>query len=134
MSYRIKRFDPFWLKSPALPTIAAVAGAVAWFAASAGKGPIALVAAAAAAAAVFVATKPALSGVFATFGLVAGLVTFLVGPSAGLSPLLRALATVGFTVFYMVLMDAVVLAVCLIYNAFTRAGLPGLRLDLDAGA
>lgn len=133
MTYRIRRFDPFWLKSPALPAIAAVSAAVALLAAQAGKGPVALVAAAAAAAAVFVATKPALSAVFATFGLLGGLVTFLAGPSSGLSPLLRVLATAGFSLFYMVLMDAVVLAVCLIYNGFTRAGLPGLRLDLDAG-
>ncbi|MDO8756889.1 MAG: hypothetical protein Q7J64_02660 [Elusimicrobiota bacterium] len=134
MSYRLKRIDPFWLKSPALPAIAAVCAAVALFAAQTGRGPVALVAATASAAAIVVATKPALSAVFATFGLLGGLVTFLAGPSGGLSPLLRVLATAGFSVFYMVLMDAVVLAVSLIYNGFTRAGLPGLRLDLDARA
>lgn len=132
MSYRIRRIDPFWLKSPALPAIAATAAVFTLLAAQSGKGVIALVCAAAAAAAIVVATKPALSGVFATFGLLGGLVTFVAGPSSGLSPLLRILATAGFSLFYMVLMDAVVLAVCLVYNGFTWAGLPGLRLKLDA--
>jgi len=134
VSYRIRRIDPFWLKSPALPAIAAAAGAGAFLALQAGKFPVAIVCAAACAAAVFVATKPALSAVFATFGLLGGLVTFIAGPSSGLSPLLRVAATAGFGVFYMIIMDAVVLAVSLIYNGFTRVGLPGLRLDLDARA
>lgn len=134
MSYRIKRVDPFWLKSPALPAIAVAAAAGAFLALQAGKFPVTLVCAAASAGAIFVTTKPALSAVFATFGLLGGLVTFIVGPSSGLSPLLRVAATAGFSVFYMIIMDAVVLAVSLIYNGFTRAGLPGLRLDLDARA
>lgn len=130
MSYRIRRIDPFWLKSPLLPGIAVLAGAAALFAARAGSLPLTIAAAAAGAIAIFLATKPALSGVFAVFGLLGGVVTFLAGPGAGLSPLMRVLATAGFSLFYMVLMDAVVLAVSLIYNLFTRAGLSGLRLQL----
>ena len=84
------------------------------------------------AVAVFLATKPALSGVFAVFGLIGGVVTFLAGPALGLSPLLRVLATLGFSLFYMVLMDGVVLAVSAIYNLFTaRLGFTGLRLQLE---
>ena len=132
MSYRIKRVDPFWLLTPVLPAIGAGAAATALFAAKAGQTPFMIAAAAVCAVAVFFATKPALSGVFAVFGLLGGAVTFLAGPGAGLSPALRVLSTAGFSIFYMVLMDGVVLAVSLIYNLFTRAGLGGFRLDLES--
>ncbi|MDD5301662.1 MAG: hypothetical protein PHS14_01025 [Elusimicrobia bacterium] len=131
MRYRIKRVDPFWLKTPVVPGLALAAAAVALFAARSGRLPVAAAAAAVCGVAVFLATKPALSGVFAVFGLLGGVVTFLAAPSAGLSPLMRALATAGFSLFYMVLMDGVVLAVSAIYNLFARAGLGGLRLDLE---
>lgn len=131
MAYRIKRIDPFWLKSPAVPGIAVAAAAAALIAAQAGRAPLAAAAACACGVAVFLATKPALSGVFAVFGLLGGLVTFLGGPSGGLSPLMRALATAGFSLFYMVLMDGVVLAVAAIYNMFARSGLRGLSLSLE---
>lgn len=131
MGYRIKRVDPFWITMPLVPGIAIAAGAAALFAAQSGRTPVALIAAAACGVAIFLATKPALSGVFAVFGLMGGVVTFLVGPGAGLSPLMRALATAGFSLFYMVLMDGVVLAVCVIYNLFARAGFGGLSLELE---
>jgi hypothetical protein len=131
VSYRIKRVDPFWLKTPIVPALAVAAGAVALFGAQSGRAPVAAAAAIACGIAVFLATKPALSGVFAVFGLLGGIVTFLAGPSAGLSPAMRALATAGFSLFYMVLMDVVVLAVSAIYNMFTRAGFGGLSLELE---
>ncbi|MDP3543967.1 MAG: hypothetical protein Q8T11_15995 [Elusimicrobiota bacterium] len=131
MAYRIKRIDPFWHKNPAVPAVAAVAAVVALAAAQSGRGAVAAAAGLAFGAAVFLATKPALSGVFAVFGLLAGVVTFLAGPSAGLTPAMRALATAAFSLFYMVLMDGVVLAVAAIYNQFTRAGLRGLSLRLE---
>ena len=131
MSYRIKRVDPFWFTMPLVPVIAIAAGAAALFAAQSGRTPVALIAAVACGAAIFLATKPALSGVFAVFGLMGGVVTFLAGPGAGLSPLMRVLATLGFSLFYMVLMDGVVLAVSAIYNFFTRAGFTGLSLRLE---
>lgn len=131
MSYRIRRVDPFWFKHPAVPGVAAAAAAAALLAAQAGCTPAAAVAAGACGIAVFLATKPALSGVFAVFGLLGGLVTFVSGPNDGLSPGLRALATVGFSLFYMALMDGVVLVVSAIYNLMTRAGLRGLSLRLE---
>lgn len=131
MRYRIKRVDPFWFKTPIVPVVAVAAGAVALFAAQTGRTPVAAAAAAACGIAVFLATKPALSGVFAVFGLMGGVVTFLAAPSEGLSALMRALATAGFSLFYMVLMDGVVLAVSSIYNLFARAGFGGLRLELE---
>ncbi len=131
MSYRIVRVDPFWFKIPALPWVAVVAGAAAFLAAQSGRTAVAAVAAAACGISVILATKPALSGMFAVFGLLAGVVTFFVGSSQGLSLLMRVLATAGFSLFYMVLMDGVVLAVSAIYNMFTRAGLGGLSLRLE---
>ena len=41
MAYRIKRIDPFWLKSPAVPGIAVAAAAAALIAAQAGRAPLA---------------------------------------------------------------------------------------------
>ncbi len=131
MSYRIKRFDPFWFKHPAVPGFAAAAAAAALLAAQAGRTPAAAVAAGICGVAVFLATKPVLSGVFAVFGLLGGLVTFIAGPNDGLSPGLRVLATLGFSLFYMALMDGVVLAVSAIYNLMSRAGLRGLSLSLE---
>lgn len=131
MSRRIERVDVFWIKSPAVSGLAVAAGAVALFAAQTGRTPVALVSAAACAIAIFLATKPALSCVFAVFGLLGGIVAFIAGPSAGLSPLLRALAIAGFSVFYMVLMDGVVLVVAALYNLFTRAGFSGFSLALE---
>ena len=131
MAYRIRRIDPFWLKTPAVPAIAVAAAAAALLAARSGQLSAALLAAAACGIAIFLATKPALSGVFAVFGLVGGVVTFLVSPGGGLSPQSRALATAGFSLFYMVLMDGVVLSVSAIYNLFTRAGFGGFALDVE---
>lgn len=132
MNYRIKRVDPFWFRMPLVPGIAIAAGAAALFAAQSGRTPVAAIAAVACGVAIFLATKPALSGVFAVFGLIGGAVTFLVGPGLGLSPLMRVLATLGFSLFYMVLMDGVVLAVSAIYNFFTRVGFGGLSLRLES--
>jgi hypothetical protein len=130
---RVKRVDPYWLASPAVLAFAAAAAAVALFGARTGRPFVAIAGAAALGAAVFAATKPALSGVFAVFGLIGGLVTFIAGPSAGLTPPMRLLATAGFSVFYMVLMDGVVISVSAIYNLFTRAGFTGFALEVSKG-
>lgn len=131
MSCRIARIDPYWFKAPALRGVAAAAAAAALLAGQSGRGPAAALAAAVCGLSVILATKPALSAVFAVFGLAAGVATFLAGPGQGLSPLTRALSTAGFSLFYMVLMDGVVLAVASIYNLMSRAGLRGLSLQLD---
>jgi hypothetical protein len=130
VSYRIKRIDPFWIKAPIVPGLAIAAATAALAAAQSGRTPVAAAAACACGVAVFLATKPALSGVFAVFGLLGGVVTFLASPSPGLSPLMRVAATAAFGLFYMTLMDGVVLAVSAIYNLFSRSGLRGLSLDL----
>ncbi|MBI4060299.1 MAG: hypothetical protein HY403_02595 [Elusimicrobia bacterium] len=131
MSRRVTRVDPFRLKTPVLPAFALAAGAAALFAAQAGRTAAAAAAAVPCLIAVLLATKPALSCVFAVFGLLGGIVTFFIAPSPGLSPLMRVLAAAGFSLFYMVLMDGVVIAVCAIYNAFTRLGFGGVSLDFE---
>jgi hypothetical protein len=110
--------------------LAAAAAAIALFGLRSGRPLLAITGAVALGAAIFLATKPALSGVFAVFGLIGGVVTFIAGPSAGLTPAMRLLATAGFSVFYMVLMDGVLIGVSAIYNAFTRAGFSGLGLEV----
>lgn len=132
MAYRVKRIDPFWFRSPVVFAAAVAGGGAALLAAQAGSTPAALLCAAACAVAVFLATKPALSGVFAFFGLLGGVVTFLASPGGGLTPQTRLLATAGFSLFYMVLMDAVALSVCALYNLFSKAGFRGFSLDLES--
>ncbi|PIR18644.1 MAG: hypothetical protein COV48_06390 [Elusimicrobia bacterium CG11_big_fil_rev_8_21_14_0_20_64_6] len=131
MGYRIKRIDPFWRATAPVIGLAAAAAAVAVIGAFTGRGPVLIGGAILCGVFVFLATKPALSGVFAVFGLMAGIVTFLLTPSPGLSPLLRVIAACGFGLFYMVLMDGVVLVVSAIYNMFARVGLGGLSLGLE---
>lgn len=132
MLYRIKRLDPFWFTAPIVPGLALASVTIALYAAQSGRGAVAAGAGLVCGVAVFLATKPALSGVFAVFGLLGGIVTFLVGPPAGLSPMMRAFATLGFSVFYMVLMDGVLISVCAIYNLFSRSGLRGPALRLES--
>ncbi len=132
MSYRIKRVDPYWFKSPAVGGTAVVFGAVALYGARTGSVPALALGAFVAAVMVILATKPALSAVFAAFGLLGGVLAFLAGSSAGMSPLLRLTATAGFGLFYAALMDIVVLGLSVIYNSFTGVGFKGLALDLEA--
>lgn len=131
MSYRIKRIDPFWFKHPALGGAAVVFGAVALYGARTGSTAALAFGAIFGAATVILATKPALSAVFASFGLLGGVLAFLAGSSAGMSPGLRLAATAGFGVFYAALMDVAVLGVAVVYNAYTRVGFKGLSLDLE---
>ena len=132
MSYRIKRIDPFWLKHPAIGVVAVAAGAIGLFGVRIGSTPLLVAGALACGTAVFMATKPALSAVFAVFGLLGGVVAFLAGSSGGLSPLTRLAATAGFGVFYMMLMDVLVLGLAVVYNQFTRVGFSGLSLNLES--
>lgn len=134
MTRRVKRVDPYWLASPLLTGLAGAAAAVALFGVRSGHSLVAMTGAAALGLTIFLATKPALSAVFAVFGLIGGVVTFIAAPSAGLTPPMRLLATAGFSVFYMVLMDGVVVGVSAIYNAFTRAGFTGFGLELKGRA
>lgn len=133
MSWRIKRIDPFWIKHPAVQTTAVAAALATVIAGRAGSGAGVVICALACASAVVLATKPALSGLFAVLGFLGGAYTFFLGPGGGLSPFMRVAATFGFSALYMVLMDGVVLSVSSVYNLFTRRlGFSGLSLSLDA--
>lgn len=131
MSYRVKRVDPFWFKNPAVGGAAVIFGAMALYGARTGSTAALALGGFVAAVLVILATKPALSAVFAAFGLLGGVLAFLAGSSAGMSPLLRLVATAGFGLFYAALMDVVVLSVSVVYNLYTRLGFKGLALDLE---
>lgn len=135
MSYRVRRVDPYWVKNPILPVISIVGVLVALVGAQTNKIPIALVGALVGGIGIFFSTKPAVSAVLGTLGLLGGVVTFVAVPNSsnlGLSVGMRLLSTLLFTVFYMVLMDGVVLMVAVLYNLFAGVvGLGGLSLDLE---
>ncbi|OGS40424.1 MAG: hypothetical protein A2506_11110 [Elusimicrobia bacterium RIFOXYD12_FULL_66_9] len=135
MSYRVKRIDPYWMTNPALPIVAVVGVLVALVAVQRGMFPVAIIGAVVGGLAVFLSTKPAVSAVLGTLGLLGGLTTFLIVPNsqnAAMTIPLRLLSTVLFTLFYTVLMDGVVLLIAVLYNLFSGAiGLGGLSLDLE---
>lgn len=135
MSYRVKRIDPYWIKNPVLPVVA-VAGVMAALAlVTRDKVPLAIVSAAVGGLAVILSTKPAVSAVLGTLGLIGGLTTFVLVPNsqnAAMTLPLKLLSTVLFTLFYTVLMDGVVLLISVLYNLFAGVvGLGGLSLDLE---
>lgn len=139
MSYRVKRIDPYWIKNPVLPVVA-VAGVMAALAlVTRDMVPLAIIAAVVGGLAVILSTKPAVSAVLGTLGLIGGLTTFILVPNsqnAAMTMPLKLLSTILFTLFYTVLMDGVVLLISVLYNLFAGAvGLGGFSLDLeDEGA
>lgn len=139
MSYRVKRIDPYWIRNPALPAAAVIGVGAALALISKGMVVPAILGAVVGGAAVILATKPAVTAVLGTLGLVGGLTTFIFVPnsqSADMSLALRLLSTVLFMLFYTVLMDGVVLLIAVLYNLFAGAiGLGGLSVELeDEGA
>ena len=135
MSYRVRRIDPYWIKNPVLPVVAIVGVVAALLLIGRGMVVPAIAAAVVGGLAVFFSTQPGVSAVLGTLGLLGGLTTFILVPSsqnAGMSLPLRLLSSLLFTVFYMVLMDGVVLLVAVLYNLFAGAvGLGGVSLDLE---
>ncbi len=139
MSYRVKRIDPYWIKNPVLPAVAVLGIGAALVLIGRDMTYPAIGAAVIGGAAVILSTKPAVSAVLGTLGLLGGMTTFLLVPNAqnaAMSPALKLLSTILFTLFYTVLMDGVVLLISVLYNLFAGAiGLGGFSLDLeDEGA
>ena len=69
-------------------------------------------------------------------GLLGGLATFVLFPrdinAESMSMGQKLLSTGLFALFYMMLMDALVLVVCVLYNLYAGAvGLSGIRLELE---
>jgi hypothetical protein len=134
MSYRVRRIDPYWMKNPLLALLAAAGAGVAVAGMMMGKGPVAIAGAVVGGVAVFLCTKPSLSAVTGTLGLLGGIVTFILPnpQSAGIAPLWRVVSALFFSLFYMALMDGVLLLTAALYNLFAGvAGMGGLALDLE---
>ena len=136
MSYQIKRIDPYWMTHPMVPILVAAGAVIALIGHQTDRNFIGIVGVVVMGVAVLVATKPVLSAVLGTLGVFGGLVTFVVLPNpqmVGMSLLLKLLSTLLFAALYMVLMDALVLAIAFLYNLF-GAGLRGISLDLEEAA
>lgn len=136
MSYQIKRIDPYWLKHPLVPV--AVAGGTLLTAVGflSGRPPVWIAGAVLASLGVLAAAKPVVSCVLGSLGLIGGIVTFVVSPNmqtADMAMHWRVFSAVLFAVLYMVLMDALVLGVALLYNLF-GAVTGGIRVDFEESA
>jgi len=136
MSYQVKRIDPYWHTHPLLP-IAVVAGAVIGaIGFTRGSNPLALVGGVVLALAVLGGTKVVVSAVLGTLGVFGGLISFVILPNpqmVGVSVGLRIVSALFFALLYMVLMDALVLAVAVLYNFF-GATMGGVSVDIEEGA
>lgn len=138
MSYQLKRINPFWHTHPMVATMVAVGALCGLIGFQTQMPPVAVIGAAIAGLSILFATRPLVSAVLATLGLFGGLVTFVLVPnvqSAGMSLAMRLVSTVLFALFYMVLMDALVLVVAVLYNLFSGVfGLGGIQLEMESEA
>ena len=136
MSYEVKRINPFWHTHPMIPTAVAVGAILGLVGYRMSSAIISGIGGLVAAGAILFAARPVLSALLGTLGLLGGLAQFVVIPnmnSASMSMPMRLGAAVLFGLFYMVLMDALVLVVSVLYNLFAGAiGLGGLRLELES--
>jgi hypothetical protein len=136
MSYQVKRINPFWNTHPMIPVGVAVGGILGLIGFQTGKPVIAGAGGLVAAAAVLLGTRPVISALLGTLGMLGGLAQFVFVPSlntVGMSVAMRWGAAILFGLFYMVLMDALVLVVAVLYNLFAGAiGLGGIQLDLES--
>ena len=135
MSYRIRRIDPFWMPNLAVLATAGGGLVICLFGLSLANQLLTISGAVLLAGGVLVATKPAISAVMGTLGILGGLVTFLMKPDAslaGLPILWRLVSALFFSILYMVLMDALVLVVCSLYNLFGGTlNLGGIHMDIE---
>ncbi len=136
MSYEVKRINPFWHTHPMIPTAVAVGAILGLVGYRMSSAIISGIGGLVAAGAILFAARPVLSALLGTLGLLGGLAQFVVIPnmnSASMSMPMRLGAAVLFGLFYMVLMDALVLVVSVLYNLFAGAiGLGGLHLELES--
>ena len=138
MSYQLKRINPFWKTHPMIPAGVAIGGLCGMIGFFKGIGILAVFGGFVAGLSIFFAIRPVVSLVLGSLGVLGGLATFVVVPniqSAGMPMMMKLLSTGLFAVFYMILMDALVLVVCVLYNLFGGAiGLGGIRLELESEA
>lgn len=137
MSYQLRRINPFWLTHPMVPTAVAVGGILGLIGFATTKPILAVIGGGAAGIGVLLGTKPGVSALLGSLGLFGGLVTFVFVPNANALTMnlgMRLVSAILFAAFYMVLMDALVLVVSVLYNFFAGAlGLGGIRLELESG-
>jgi hypothetical protein len=136
MTQQVKRVDPYWHTHPMIPTGVAVGGILALIGYLKAATVLAVAGGAVAALAILFAARPVLSAVLGTLGLAGGLLSFVVVPNlsaTGMSIPLKLVAALMFAVFYMVLMDALILVLAVLYNLFADTmGMSALRLELEA--
>lgn len=136
MAYRLKRIDPFWHTHPMIPTAVAIGGILGFVGFYLQKPMIAGLGALVAGGAIIAAARLVISALLGALGLFGGLVTFVLVPNlnaAGMSLWMRLVSTALFAIFYMVLMDALVLVIAVLYNFFSGVlGLGGLGLEFEA--
>ncbi len=138
MSYHLRRINPFWKTHPMVPTAVAIGAICGLMGFAREIGALAILGGVVAGLGIFFATRPAVSLVLGTLGLFGGLATFVIVPniqSAGMPLMMKLLSTALFAVFYMILMDALVLVVSVLYNLFAgTVGLGGIRLEFETEA
>jgi len=135
VSYRIKRIDPFWIVHPGVIAVAVIGVILALIGYSKSNIAIQIVGGVLMSGGVLVATKHAVSAVLGTLGLIGGVLTFVILPNPELAttPIgWRLVSTLFFAILYMVLMDALVLVVCGLYNFFgSTLNMKDLQLDIE---
>jgi hypothetical protein len=135
MTQQVKRVDPYWHTHPMIPTGVAVGGILALMGYLREATVMAVAGGAVAALAILFAARPVMSAVLGTLGMAGGLLSFVVVPNlsaAGMSIPLKLVAALMFAVFYMVLMDALILVLAVLYNLFSDTlGMSAVRLELE---
>ena len=136
MSYQLKRINPFWHTHPMIPTGVAVGMICGLVGYSSGKPIVLGFGGVVGGLAILFAARPAISALLATMGIFGGLATFVFFPrdvnAEAMNMGQKLLSTGLFALFYMVLMDALVLVVCVLYNLYAgTVGLGGIKLELD---
>ena len=136
MIQQLKRVDPYWHSHPMIPTGVAIGAILALAGYLKDTFSIAVVGGVIAGLAILFAARPVISAVLGTLGLAGGLLSFVVVPNlsaAGMSLGLKLVAMLMFAAFYMVLMDALVLVLAVLYNLFSDTlGFAAVRLELEA--
>lgn len=133
MSYQVKRIDPYWMTHPMIPVAVVAGGVLALVGHQSDKAVIGIGGLIIAGVSVVLAAKPVISAVLGTLGVFGGLVTFVILPQpqmVGMPIGMRFVSTLLFALLYMVLMDALVLAIAFLYNLF-GAGMRGVGIDIE---
>ncbi|MBI3551540.1 MAG: hypothetical protein HY077_03410 [Elusimicrobia bacterium] len=136
MSYQLKRINPFWHTHPMIPTGVAVGLICALIGFQTQKPIVMGFGGLVGGLAILFAARPAVSALLVTMGVLGGLATFVFFPrdinAESMNMGQKLLSTGLFALFYMILMDALVLVVCVLYNLYAgTVGFGGIKLELE---